>query len=148
MGGPLIYFHEELLAYPSIVALIGNSFNLIHSYISTNIIHIQKIYYFDRYAEEIVRFTNYFKQGGNILVYKNNFKDIIGCNYVETGIFSYGLSEYMDTSTDMDLRHIYRFDQKQDFKYETNVFPPNTDLHRKLDVLNQKFEILKRSINY
>lgn len=97
MGGPLIYFQETDNSNTSAIGLAGNTFNLIHGYLATNIIQIRRTIV-PINSEDLVI---YFTFGGRILFLENEFSDIAGCPSVDVSLVSIEVSNtyYRESST-------------------------------------------------
>ena len=89
-----------------ITAIINNDFSYIFTYLNTNAISVRKYTNSNSFATLTANETissDAFMYGGGTLIQDNDFSDIIGCPYVDSGLMIFTASvntrEYSDDTT-------------------------------------------------
>ncbi|TNV88127.1 hypothetical protein FGO68_gene3291 [Halteria grandinella] len=141
LTGPVINIEGEENSNGQLIALFRNTFELIHSYVGTNVMKIQR--QFSNLSQPsnypwIHPETNFHDQrtyveyGGGILVKNNTFSEIVGCPTTETGLISLQV---------LDLRPEAGWTQSSSFKLY-DIYPPN-ESYLKYDNMNELLTYLE-----
>ena len=85
LAGPLINIASSNVTNQQTIALVNNTFNLIHSYIGTAVMSVMRYY-----SDESDNLIGY---GGGVLMQGNNFSEIVGCPAVDTGLIFFGVMD-------------------------------------------------------